>query len=129
MAFGEETRTRPRDDRSRPHIGFPAEPCPGHRLRDGEAGGRLAALGGASALVDHRTIRVTVGQGAEAPLDLEPRMVSISVRWTLPEEGAEVFVVIDPDDKVKNEITTFNNKASKKLERDPEFKKEFLGEA
>jgi hypothetical protein len=65
----------------------------------------------------------------QAPIDLEPRAVSISVHWDLPAKGAEVFVVIDPDDKIKNEITTFNNKASKKLSRDPEFKKKFLGEA
>jgi len=28
-----------------------------------------------------------------------------------PEEPQEIYVVVDPDDEIKNEITTFNNVA------------------
>ncbi|MFC1737392.1 hypothetical protein ACFL1X_14865, partial [Candidatus Hydrogenedentota bacterium] len=65
----------------------------------------------------------------EPPNDLEPRTVTVGIKWDLPEEGAKVFVVLDPEDKVKDEITTFNNKASKMLRRDPNFVRRFLGEA
>ena len=52
----------------------------------------------------------------EAPNDLEPRHVTVGVNWTLPEEGRDVWVVLDPDNNIADEITTFNNTTHKQLE-------------
>lgn len=51
----------------------------------------------------------------EAQHDLDPRHVTVGVNWTLPKEGREVFVVLDPHKHIEHEITTFNNSARKKL--------------
>jgi hypothetical protein len=52
-----------------------------------------------------------VVDGIEAPNDLEPRVKTESIDWTLPRSGSDVYVLIDPDDTIKNGISTFNNKA------------------
>ena len=47
----------------------------------------------------------------EAPNDLEPRTVTVGVNWPAPDDAREIYVVVDPDDEIKDEITTFNNVA------------------
>ena len=51
----------------------------------------------------------------EAPNDLRPRIKTARIDWDLPKSGCDVHVLIDPNDSVKNEITTFNNHAHAKL--------------
>jgi len=62
---------------------------------------------------------VKIGQeyipNLEAPVDLEPRTVNVAIHHPLKGKPREIYVVIDPDDRIKNEITTFNNVASAKL--------------
>ena len=53
----------------------------------------------------------TVIDGIEAPNDLKPRIKTASIDWALPKSGSTVYVLIDPNDMIKNEITTFNNRA------------------
>ena len=55
------------------------------------------------------------GPNIEAQNDLDPRHVTVGVNWTLPKDGREVFVVLDPDNNIEHEITTFNNSARRKL--------------
>ena len=50
-------------------------------------------------------------ESIEAPNDLKPRIQTASIDWSLPESGCDVYVLIDPNDTIKNEITTFNNLA------------------
>ncbi len=50
----------------------------------------------------------------EAPNDLEPRMVSVGVNRDL-RQPTDIYVVIDPDNEIANEITTFNNMAHRRL--------------
>jgi len=45
----------------------------------------------------------------EAPVDLEPRTTTIGFSWDLEGEKRDVYIAVDPDDTIKNEITTFNN--------------------
>ena len=52
----------------------------------------------------------------EAPNDLEPRTVTVGVNWTLVEDSCDVYVVLDPENKITDEITTFNNAAHSRLE-------------
>ncbi|MHC4405859.1 MAG: hypothetical protein ACYTG0_39960, partial [Planctomycetota bacterium] len=58
---------------------------------------------------DGTLIGKTVIDGIEAPNDLKPRIETASIDWALPESGCEVYVLIDPNDTIQNEITTFNN--------------------
>ena len=51
----------------------------------------------------------------EAPNDLEPRTVTVGLNWSPTEETHEIYVVVDPDDEIRDEITTFNNVAHTKL--------------
>jgi len=51
----------------------------------------------------------------EAPNDLQPEMVTVGFGWTPTPGEHEVYVVVDPDDEIKDEITTFNNLAHKVL--------------
>ena len=48
----------------------------------------------------------------EAPLDLDAKSTTIGFGW-MPGEGQQhdIHIVIDPDGKLENEITTFNNTA------------------
>lgn len=50
----------------------------------------------------------------EAPNDLEPRMVSVGVNYRMT-KATDVYVVIDPDGIIENEISTFNNTAHRLL--------------
>jgi len=43
--------------------------------------------------------------------DLHPKTVSTGVNWKPTREEHEIHVVIDPNDRIKDEITTFNNSA------------------
>ncbi len=45
----------------------------------------------------------------EAPNHLEPCAVTVAVNWTPTKESHEIYVVIDPEDEIPDEITTFNN--------------------
>jgi len=54
----------------------------------------------------------------EAPNDLEPKTVTIGINWTPTKELHDIYVVVDPEDEIKDEITTFNNVAHAKLPRE-----------
>ena len=50
----------------------------------------------------------------EAPNDLEPRTVTVGVNY--PIKGpTDIYIVIDPDGEIADEITTFNNVAHTRL--------------
>ena len=51
----------------------------------------------------------------EAPNDLEPRAVTVGVNWAPKDGPREIYVVVDPDDEIEGEITTFNNMAHRLL--------------
>ncbi|MFC1734602.1 tetratricopeptide repeat protein [Candidatus Hydrogenedentota bacterium] len=51
----------------------------------------------------------------EAPLDLEPRTTTIGFNWKPTRAAHEIYIVVDPDDTIQNEITTFNNVAHTSL--------------
>jgi len=67
-----------------------------------------------------RRIGVQTIPNIEAPSDLEPRTVTVGINYRI-ESPTEIYVVVDPDNEIANEITTFNNVAHKKL---PEASKE-----
>ena len=56
--------------------------------------------------------RIAVRQipNIEAPNDLEPRMVTVGVNYRF-DQPTDIYVVIDPDKEINDEITTFNNVA------------------
>jgi len=58
----------------------------------------------------------------EAPNDLEPRSVTVGIGWSPTKEAHDIYVVVDPDDEITNEITTFNNVAHTTLpkKKDPD---------
>ncbi|MFC1734791.1 hypothetical protein ACFL1X_01645, partial [Candidatus Hydrogenedentota bacterium] len=62
----------------------------------------------------------------EAPLDLEPRTTTIGFGWSPKGEKHDVYIVIDPDDTIKDEITTFNNLAHTTLPKKEEVKQKKL---
>jgi len=51
----------------------------------------------------------------EPPNDLEPRSVTVGMGWNPGDEEHEIYVVVDPNDEIEDEITTFNNVAHKTL--------------
>jgi len=51
----------------------------------------------------------------EAPNDLEPRSVTVGIGWSPTQEAHEIYVVVDPNDEIEDEITTFNNVAHRTL--------------
>jgi len=51
----------------------------------------------------------------EAPNDLEPRTVTVGFNWNAGEEPKEIYIVVDPDDEIQDEITTFNDVAHARL--------------
>jgi len=53
----------------------------------------------------------------DAPDDLEPRSLKVAINWTPTQETHDIYVVLDPDNEIKDEITTFNNVAHAKLPR------------
>ena len=55
----------------------------------------------------------------EAPIDLEPRAVTVGFRYDLSQKPRDIYIVIDPEDKIQDEITTFNNTAHKILPEAP----------
>jgi hypothetical protein len=50
----------------------------------------------------------------EAPNDLEPRTVSVGINHVI-DQATDIYVVIDPDEEISDEITTFNNMAHRRL--------------
>ncbi|MGE0374580.1 MAG: hypothetical protein AB7I48_18275 [Planctomycetaceae bacterium] len=58
----------------------------------------------------------TVVPNNEAPKDLEPRSVTVGVNWNMPKGTHDVNVVVNPEDHINGEITTFNNSADIQLE-------------
>lgn len=69
---------------------------------------------------DGKVIGRTTIDFLEPPNDLQPRIKTASIDWKLPESGCTVYVRIDPNDRIKDEITTFNNEAHALLPRGPE---------
>ncbi|MFQ5809118.1 MAG: hypothetical protein ACE5JM_05820, partial [Armatimonadota bacterium] len=55
----------------------------------------------------------------EAPLDLEPRTVTVGINYDIGDDPRDIYVALDPDGDV-DEITTFNNRASASLPRPEE---------
>ena len=55
----------------------------------------------------------------EAPNDLEPRTVTVGFSWRPTKKIHEIYILVDPEDKIKDEITTLNNVVSRRLELDP----------
>jgi len=47
----------------------------------------------------------------DAPIDLKPRATTVGFGWNPENESHEIYVVIDRDDEITDEITTFNNTA------------------
>jgi len=47
----------------------------------------------------------------EPPNDLEPRPVHVGIEWSPTKEQHDIYVVVDPDEEITDEITTYNNKA------------------
>ena len=58
-----------------------------------------------------RLIGKDVIPNIEAPIDLEPRAVVIGFPWTPGDKRHEIYIVVDPDNRIEDEITTFNNSA------------------
>jgi hypothetical protein len=56
----------------------------------------------------------------EAPNDLEPQAVTVAVGWNPTQESHEIYVVVDPDDEIQDEITSFNNVAHTTLPKPEE---------
>ncbi|MFC1735152.1 hypothetical protein ACFL1X_03480 [Candidatus Hydrogenedentota bacterium] len=50
-----------------------------------------------------------------APIDLTPQTTTVAWEWEPKTRPHEVYIVVDPDDTIKNEITSFNNVAHKTL--------------
>ncbi len=65
-------------------------------------------------------IGTSVIPNIEPPNDLEPRMVTVGFSWTPSEELHEIYIVVDPDDEIADEITTFNNVAHTTLPKQEE---------
>ncbi len=47
----------------------------------------------------------------EAPNDLEPRATTVGIGWAPTKEAHDIYVVVDPNGEIEDEITTFNNVA------------------
>ncbi len=60
--------------------------------------------------------RISVNEipNIEAPNDLEPRMVTVGVNYPI-KKPTDIYVMIDPDGQIEDEITTFNNVAKKRI--------------
>jgi len=54
----------------------------------------------------------------EPPNDLDPRPFTVSINWSPKKAAHDIYVVVDPDDEIKNEITTFNNVAHTTLPKE-----------
>jgi hypothetical protein len=75
-------------------------------------------------------IGTSVIPNIEPPNDLEPRTVTVGFKWTPSEELHEIYIVVDPDDEMAEEITTFNNVAHATLPKEeeaPPVKKKQVG--
>jgi len=57
----------------------------------------------------------------EAPNGLEPRSTTVGINWDIGDDTHEVYVVLDSDDDIEDEITTFNNVAQRTLPEDREL--------
>jgi len=47
----------------------------------------------------------------DPPNDLQSETVNVAFNWGPGEETHEIYIVVDPNDEIKDEITTFNNVA------------------
>ncbi len=56
----------------------------------------------------------------EPPNDLDPKAVTIGHRWTPTKDSHEIYVVVDPDDEIEDEITMRNNEAHVTISIDKE---------
>ena len=54
----------------------------------------------------------------EAPNGLEPRSTTVGINWNPGDGAQDIYVVVDPNGEITNEITTFNNVAHKILPED-----------
>jgi hypothetical protein len=59
----------------------------------------------------------------EAPNDLEPRTVTVGVNHAIT-SPTDIYVVIDPNGDIADEITTFNNVAKKRINPVPAVQQE-----
>jgi len=57
----------------------------------------------------------------EAPVDLSPRTTTIGFEWRPSRKAHEIHIIIDPDRKLIEEITTFNNHAHTVIEKPAEI--------
>ncbi|MHC4994949.1 MAG: hypothetical protein ACYTGQ_07840, partial [Planctomycetota bacterium] len=64
-----------------------------------------------------RTIHQTRIPHIDAPIDLEPKTVTVGLNYRIPSGTRDIHVVVDPDGLIDDEITTFNNSAFAKLPR------------
>jgi hypothetical protein len=55
----------------------------------------------------------------EAPVNLAPQTTAIAFPWEPTGDTHEIHIVVDPDDKISAEITTFNNSAHATIHRGP----------
>ncbi len=51
----------------------------------------------------------------ESPDDLDPKAVTVAVGWQPSKESHNIYVVVDPDNEIDDEITSFNNVAHRTL--------------
>ncbi|HIE97508.1 MAG TPA: hypothetical protein EYQ63_10965 [Fuerstia sp.] len=59
---------------------------------------------------DGRQIYQTRIPHIAAPIDLEPRTVTVGVHLEIGDTPRDIHVLLDPDGLIENEITTFNNR-------------------
>jgi len=52
----------------------------------------------------------------EPPNELQPQPVTVGINWTFQKGRRQVYVVLDPQNQIENEITTFNNRAHAEVE-------------
>jgi hypothetical protein len=55
----------------------------------------------------------------EAPVNLAPRTTTIAFPWEPTRDVHEMYIVVDPESRIRSEITTFNNSAHATIPRGP----------
>jgi hypothetical protein len=65
-------------------------------------------------------IGTSVLPNIDAPTDLNPTTTTAGLSWRPTQEEHEIYVVVDPDGEIENEITTFNNTAHTTLPKKEE---------
>jgi hypothetical protein len=66
-----------------------------------------------------RLIGKTTIPNIEPPNDMEPRWLTVGVNWRPSRDRHHVYVVLDPEDTIKTEITAFNNVAHAEITAEP----------